>query len=116
MLDHPDKEIINPGGFIYLAKSGDTIIGAAALIKANATTFELAKMVVAPAFQGQGISKRLLECCLTKAKELGANRIFLLSNSQLTTALSLYEKMGFKYIPVTGSHYQSADIMMQLFL
>ena len=116
MLDHPQQEIISPGGFIFLAVSEETLVGSAALIPEKDHAFELAKMVVAPAFQGQGISKLLLEKCIEKARSEGAKRIFLLSNSQLRTALALYEKSGFEYIPVTNSHYASADIMMQLFL
>lgn len=116
MLNNPEEEIIAPGGFIFLAVSGETLVGSAALIKEGENEFELAKMVVSPAFQGQGISKLLLEKCLTKARSQGAKRIFLLSNSQLKNALALYEKSGFEYITVTNSHYDSADIMMQLFL
>ena len=116
MLNNPEQEIIAPGGFIFLAISGETPVGSAALIKEGENEFELAEMVVSPAFQGQGISKLLLEKCLATARNQEAKRIFLLSNSQLKNALALYEKSGFEYITVTNSHYDSADIMMQLFL
>ncbi len=116
MLNNPRQQIIDTGGCLYLATAGGEIIGSAALIKENATDYELAKMVVAPAFQGQGISKLLIEKCIAKARELAALRISLLSNSQLTTAIALYEKYGFRHIPITNSHYVTADVMMEILL
>ncbi len=114
MINHPQKEIIDTGGFIFLAKWGEEIVGTAALIKETPTQYELVKMAVAPAFQGKGISKILIQTCLDKAKSTGAKRLYLQSNSQLTTAIALYEKYGFKHIPVKDAHYLTADIMMEM--
>ena len=116
MINNPRKEIIDTGGFIFLAKFDDEIVGTAALIKESPIQFELVKMAVAPAFQGKGISRMLLQKCLEAAKEANAKRIYLQSNSQLTTAIGLYEKYGFKHIPVKDAHYPTADVMMELFL
>jgi len=76
----------------------------------------LAKMSVTTAFQGKGISKMLIEKCLNTAKELKATKLILFSNSQLTTAISLYEKYGFKHIAATDSPFLTADIKMELSL
>ncbi|CAN5594303.1 hypothetical protein BH11BAC3_BH11BAC3_26040 [soil metagenome] len=116
MLNEPQQVIIDPGGFIFLAKSGEEIIGSAALVNEKPGEYELAKMVVSPTFRGKGISKLLIETCLGKAKELGAHKIFLVSNSQLEAAISLYELYGFRHIPVTNSHYVTADVMMELLM
>jgi putative acetyltransferase len=114
MLNDPQKEIISTGGCIFLAKADEQIVGSAALIKENPTQYELAKMAVSPAFRGNGISKMLMEACLDKAKKSGAQKIYLSSNSQLKTALKLYEQYGFTYTTVKGSHYATADVMMEL--
>ncbi|MDN3656024.1 GNAT family N-acetyltransferase [Ferruginibacter paludis] len=116
VLNDPEKEILATGGCIFLAKAGGEIVGSCALIPEGQDEYELAKMAVAPAFQGNGISKMLLEKCLDEAVNKKAKRIFLLSNSQLNTAVSLYEKYGFRHIPVTGSHYVTADVMMEKIL
>ncbi len=116
MLDDPQGVIIDPGGYIFLAKSGDVIIGSAALIKEKPAEYELAKMAVSPAFRGKGISKLLIEQCLAKAKELKAKRMFLVSNSQLKTAIALYEQYGFRHIPLTNAHYVTTDVMMELLM
>lgn len=114
MLENYQSEILDTGGAIYLAKAGDEIIGSAALIQEKPGEYELAKMAVTAVWQGKGISKLLIEKCLGKAKELNASKVFLASNSKLSTALSLYEKYGFKHVPVIDNHYSNADIRMEL--
>ena len=116
MLDHPQREILDTGGVIFLAKAGTEIAGSAALIQEKEGEFELAKMSVNSAFQGKGISKLLLEKCLEEGIKLGATKIYLVSNSKLTTALSLYEKYGFKHVPVIDNHYSNADVRMELLM
>jgi GNAT superfamily N-acetyltransferase len=114
ILDDPERTIINGGGFIWLAKLDDRIVGSAALIKEGDSVFELAKMAVDDACKGQGISKILLETCIAKAKEMGAARLELFSNHQLTTALHLYERYGFRHIDVTNSPFATADVKMEM--
>ena len=116
MLDDPQGQILNTGGCIFLAKDGEEIVGSAALIKEAEGEFELAKMAVAAGWQGKGIGKLLIERCLDTAKELGANRIFLVSNSQLKTAIAMYENYGFRHVPLVNAHYVTADVMMELIL
>src|SRR5438445_9958556 len=77
VLDDPKGTIIDNGGFIWLAKEGDAIIGSAALMKEDDTTFELAKMAVDDAYKGRGISKLLMDTCINKAKSIGATKLEL---------------------------------------
>lgn len=116
MLKNYQREILDTGGCIFLAKAGEEIAGSAALIQEKPGEFELVKMTVTAAWQGKGISKLLIEKCLEKAKTLQAAKVFLVSNSKLITALSLYEKYGFKRVPVIENHYTNADIRMELVL
>lgn len=116
ILNDPRKTILENGGVIYLAKSDEQIVGSAALIKEHNNVYELAKMSVAKDYRKMGISRLLLEKCITKAKELGADKIILFSNHQLTAALSLYEKYGFQSIPVEHSPFLTADVKMELIL
>lgn len=116
VLNDPIATIISRGGHIWLARSGDSIIGSAALMKNTDREYELAKMAVSPTHRGRGISKQLIEACLVKAKELGASKISLFSNHQLVTALKLYEKYGFQYVEVKDSPFETADVRMELVL
>jgi len=71
-------------------------------------------MVDETEYRGKGISKNLLNRCLEEAKERKATKVFLFSNSQLKTALKLYEKYGFSYVDVTDAPFLTADIKMEL--
>ena len=114
VLNDPQAMVIDTGGAIYLAKAENKIIGTAAVINEHEGIFELAKMTVEPSWQGQGISRLLIEKCIEKATSLGAKKIILFSNSQLQPAISLYSKYGFKHVDVTGSPFLTADIKMEL--
>jgi N-acetylglutamate synthase-like GNAT family acetyltransferase len=114
VLNDPKGTIIDHGGFIWLAKAGDEIVGSAALMNEGHGIFELAKMGVTEAWRGKGISKILMETCLKKAKEMGGKKLTLFSNHQLQTALKLYEKYGFKNVEVKDSPFETADVKMEL--
>ena len=116
IINDPKRTILNNGGCIYLAKDGDKIIGTAGLANEGNSVFELVKMAVAPAFQGRGISKMLMDKCLNRARELKAKKIFLYSNSQLITAIGLYKKYGFVHVDASNSPLVTADVKMELSL
>ena len=116
IINDPKRTIIENGGHIYLAKEQDKIVGTAGLASEGNSVYELVKMSVAPAFQGRGISKMLIEKCLNKARELNAKKAFLYSNSQLTTAIELYKKYGFVHVDASNSPLLLADIKMELIL
>ncbi len=116
VINHPKETILDGGGYIFLAKEGDKIIGTAGIANEGDSVYELVKMTVTPAFRGKGISKMLIEKCLDKAKELKAKKIFLYSNSQLQTAISLYKKYGFVHVDASNSPLVTADVKMEMTL
>ena len=116
VINHPKETILDNGGYIFLAREGDRIVGTAGIANEGDSVYELVKMTVAPAFRGQGISKMLIEKCLDKARELKAKKIFLYSNSQLQTAIALYKKYGFVHVDASNSPLLSADVKMELAL
>lgn len=116
VINHPKEAILDKGGHIFLAREGDRIVGTAGIANEGDSIYELVKMTVVPAFRGQGISKMLIEKCLDKARELKARKVFLYSNSQLQTAISLYKKYGFVHVDASNSPLLSADIKMELTL
>lgn len=113
-LDHPEEYILDPGGHIFIALYNDQAIGACALIKMNDKMFELAKMAVSPKAQGKSIGTLLGQACIDKAKELGADTLFLESNTKLKPAISLYMKLGFEKITGPPSPYERSNIQMEL--
>ena len=116
VINHPKESILDRGGYIFLAKEGEKIIGTAGIANEGDSVYELVKMTVAPAFRGRGISKLLIEKCLEKARELKAKKVFLYSNSQLQTAISLYKKYGFVHVDASNSPLVTADVKMEMTL
>lgn len=114
VLEDPQRQVIDGGGIIFLAQEGDEIVGTAGLAKESEGVYELVKMCVSPAHRGKGISRLLLDQCLATAREWNAKKVMLFSNSQLKTAISLYEKYGFKHLTGFEAPYDSADVKMEL--
>jgi N-acetylglutamate synthase-like GNAT family acetyltransferase len=117
-LDHPQEYILAPGGCILLAESAGQVVGACALIKLrDEPGYELAKMAVSPTVQGRGLGYRLGQAAVQRARELGAPRLYLESNSVLTPALSLYHKLGFRQVAnPPASPYARANVFMEMLL
>ncbi|WP_442588311.1 bifunctional helix-turn-helix transcriptional regulator/GNAT family N-acetyltransferase [Pedobacter sp. AW31-3R] len=113
-LDHPQEYILDKGGFIFIAMYNAEPLGTCALIKMDNHTFELAKMAVSPKAKGKGIGGLLGNAVIEKAKEMGANRLYLESNTMLKPAINLYNKLGFKKITGPPSPYERANIQMEL--
>lgn len=116
ILDDPQGTVIQRGGCIFIALEENTVVGTAGLWKENEKEYELVKMTVDPAYRGKGISNILLDHCLREAEKRKAEKVFLFSNSQLLTALKLYEKYGFRHIAVTDAPFLTADVKMELSL
>lgn len=114
-LDHPEEYILQPGGCILLAEMAQRVVGTCALIKMADGGYELAKMAVSPAAQGQRIGLLLGQAAVRRARELGGTRVYLESNSVLTAALALYRKLGFEPLAQpTASPYARANVQMEL--
>jgi putative acetyltransferase len=116
ILNDPEGKILAGGGCLFLAQEGGTIIGTAGLVYAGNDIYELVKMAVHPTQRGKGIGKCLLETCIAEARKRQARKIFLFSNSQLTTAIQMYEKYGFRHMAPEDSPLQTADVKMELTL
>ncbi|MBR1838140.1 MAG: GNAT family N-acetyltransferase [Bacteroidaceae bacterium] len=108
--------ILRDGGQIFFALDGTGhVVGCCALIwHEDAQCFELGKMAVTPAAQGQHIGYALGQEALNYARQRGARRIVLEGNTRLVASIALYKKLGFKPIPLQGQAYARCDILMQI--
>lgn len=109
--------IIEDGGYIFVALYDGQAVGVCSLSRMDPSTgydFELAKLAVDPKIQRKHIGLRLCEAALEKARELGAENIFLESNTRLKPAIALYRKLGFKELPEFHPAYARGDIQMEM--
>ncbi|MDF2381290.1 bifunctional helix-turn-helix transcriptional regulator/GNAT family N-acetyltransferase [Nostoc ellipsosporum NOK] len=118
-LNHPEEYILDPGGHILVAigKNGEAL-GVCALIPMKDTPyqFELAKMAVSPDTRGRGVGYLLGKAALGWARQHGAEKVYLESNTILGPAIRLYEKLGFQKITGYPSPYERCNIQMECVL
>lgn len=115
-LENPEKYFLTTGGAVLLACRGDEYLGTSALKPMGNDAYELCKMGVSESARGLGIGLLIGEAAIIKARELGAKRVYLETNSSLTPALTLYAKLGFIRIENFTSPYIRADVAMELYL
>ncbi len=69
---------------------------------------ELKRMYVRPTYRGLGLGKKLIEHLEEVARQRGVNVLRLETGTFQHEAIGLYEKMGFRQIPVFGEYRESA--------
>lgn len=115
-LDNAESYILNKGGKILVALYDDEPVGVCALIKMNHPEydFEMAKMAVSPKAQGKNIGYLLGKAIIDSAREMGAKKIYLESNTILKPAINLYYKLGFEKVFGLETPYKRCNIQMEL--
>lgn len=115
-LDNPQTYILDKGGKIFVALYENEPVGVCALIKMDDPDydFELAKMAVTPKIQGKNIGWLLGQAIVQAAKDLGASKIYLESNTILKPAINLYQKLGFVKVVGRSTPYARCNIQMEL--
>jgi putative acetyltransferase len=88
------------GSFDVLLNESGAIVGTVGLFTLGDGCCELRKMYLADDCRGRGLGKRLLECALDRARQLGFKRVELKSASVLVAAGKLYESFGFRPLPL----------------
>ncbi len=114
ILSHPEERILKPGGFVFLARLHEEIVGTCALLCSGKQEYEVSKMAVTERCQGMKIGTRLLQAIIDKAQALDSKKLWLESNSKLKSAIRLYEATGFAHAtpPKGAPHYQRVDVYM----
>ncbi len=86
------------GCFIY-AKVNQEVVGGVGCRRLEKEICEMKRLYVYGKFQGLGLGKRLCNEIITISKQLAYSKMRLDTVSKLASAIKLYEKIGFKYIP-----------------
>ena len=118
VLENPRERIIDPGGdILFVAAEGLGVVGTCALQKTGEHRFELTKMGVVDSARGRKAGEFLLRAVIARARDMGAETLYLLSNRKSEAAIHLYEKLGFVHDPAImaefGARYQRCDVAMR---
>jgi GNAT superfamily N-acetyltransferase len=119
ILRDPVGQILDQGGYIFMALVDGRPIGCCALLAHGEGTFEVAKMTVMEAYRGQGAGKKMLQYVIAQATALGGARLYLETSTKLANAIHLYESLGFRHLPPerrVPSPYARANVFMELML
>ena len=117
ILENCEEYIIAQGGFIFFAESEAQLAGCFSLIKMKEGVFELGKMAVDPAFQGQKLGQKLMEFAIDFGRQQGWSKIILYSHTKLGPAIYIYRKFGFVEIELEkDTPYLRSNIKMELVL
>jgi ribosomal protein S18 acetylase RimI-like enzyme len=114
-LSEDPGRVLREGGHIFSATIDGIVVGVTALFRDGPDQFELARMAVDSAYRGRGIGRALALAALQKARDEGATRVSLGSNTKLVPALALYRSLGFTVVR-EGVHpeYARCNIVMAL--
>jgi N-acetylglutamate synthase-like GNAT family acetyltransferase/DNA-binding MarR family transcriptional regulator len=118
VLQNPRERIVEPGGAIlFVEVPGLGIVGTCALQKTGEGTFELTKMGVLASARGLKAGEFLLAAIIDRAKTMGVETLYLLTNRRCEAAIHLYEKLGFQHdaeiMARYGSRYERSDVAMR---
>ncbi len=114
VLTNPEDAILKHGGAILMALYNGEVAGTVALKKIDSSTYEFTKMAVDENFRRRGIAEAISYASFEKAKKLGAKKIILYSNTKNDGAIKLYEKLGFRHLPVEKNVYKRANVKMEI--
>jgi putative acetyltransferase len=106
-----------PGSYYFVATIDHKVVGGCGIFPTDNLpegTCELVKLYVAKEARGTGLGKQLMEKSMSWAKSHGYTQVYLESMPELTKAISIYEKVGFKSLdgPLGNSGHYGCDIWM----
>lgn len=105
----PLEALEKPGVTVFVSRTDGVALGMAALVVGADGEAELKRMFVSDAARGQGLARALLAAVEEHARGAGVRVIRLETGDQSLAALGLYEKVGFRRIPLFGEYVGSAS-------
>lgn len=82
----------------WIAEDDDGPLGCVFLVKKTNVTAKLRMLLIEPRARGLGLGNRLVDECLSFAREAGYKKVTLWTNDILHTARRIYVERGFKLI------------------
>jgi GNAT superfamily N-acetyltransferase len=97
----------------WIAELDGQRVGCVLCVRETDTTAKLRVLLVHPDARGRGAGNKLVETCITFARNAGYERIALWTVDGLTSARKIYEAHGFELIEKTPQHSFGHDVVGQ---
>lgn len=102
---------------LFIAESGAELCGCCGIFPTEGlpeNCAELVKFYLKKDYRGSGIGRKLMEKSIEFAKDSGYKSIYIESLPEFSTAVSIYEKQGFKYLerPLGNSGHSGCNLWM----
>ena len=119
--DHLSEVFKTEQSAYWIAEEDDKIIGGCGIFPTSGLPegcVELVKLYTSAAARGKGVGKMLMQKSIESAQGFGYNQIYLESFPELTTAIGMYEKAGFKKLSAAlgNSGHFACNVWMLLVL
>ncbi len=100
----PQDPPLAAGAHHLLAWVDDEAVGGAGLRPLQDGVLELRRVVVRPAWRGRGVADDLVRALLHRARQAGAQAVWLETGERQHAALRLYTRLGFRPIAPFAEH------------
>jgi len=119
--DHLSAVFKNEQSAYWVAEEDGKLIGGCGIFPTENLPegcVELVKLYTSVSARGKGVGRTLMQKSIESAQQFGYNEVYLESFPELTAAISMYEKTGFKYLsaPLGNSGHFACNVWMLLVL
>ena len=82
----------------WIAERGGARLGAVMVVRQSRLAAKLRLLIVEPRARGLGLGRRLVNACVGFARAAGYRKLVLWTQSELTVARAIYERLGFRLV------------------
>lgn len=107
-------DLLQSGAMIFFAVEDEEVLAVCMVVPFGDNVWEMCKMAAREDRQGSGAGSAVFQACMDYAVSHGAEKLTLISNHILKPALHIYEKFGFRQVPLCrGDEYERADVQYE---
>lgn len=111
VLEHVE-ELLKKGAMIYFAVEKGEVLATCMAMPLGEDVWEICKLAASGQYTGTGAGSAVFKASMDYAIAQGAKKLTLISNRRLKPALHIYQKFGFREVPLNKAYwgFDRADI------